>query len=434
MTVTMHMDVNFITGTEMLLGGATFQRHENAPGLLSSVECAFGTKRLGMQIQHFKPAEVTVSKRGEEFLETVHCRSDRLGDLSQALQGIVTYAAVKATTCWGGSRIFVSDGALVDSSPPSFQAASAHILGAIKRRWQNYLNRNQTFMIAWDGIVDYESSVTEYEVCILSQHGRKDFAKNTNTLQSMEVNASLFTSGIYSVLIRAKNPAGLVSERDLTKFTIDDSPPISLSRLVAHRPDPGEVEGCQSSTSTIRFSWQECMDDESPIVQYSYVVVEEIEPRLHQATLTWSSAGLATFGAASNLRLVHNQSYHALIRCENAPGLFAFRRSPSIILTNVAPNILSFDQSSAYVSSDSLTAQGAASIDYGFIQGGKCGFGLSPLLARANGKESKWKAILTKYFATHYVITCEIHGVSFFHGRTYFMSLEVSDISTVANT
>jgi len=421
------MDVDFMTGTEVLSGGATFKRHENAPGILRSVHCAFGTTRHGMQIQHFKPAEVTVLKKGGEFLETVHCRSDRLGDLGQALQGIVTYVSVRATTCWGGSKIFVSDGALVDNTPPSFQAASVRILGAINTRQQNYLNRTQSFIIAWDGIVDFESSVTEYEVSIFSQPGRKDFAKSTNTLQSMEVNASLFTSGTYSVRVRAKNQAGLVSERDLTSFTIDDSPPISLSSFIAHRPDPGEVEGCQSSTSTIRFSWQECMDDESPIVEYSYAIIEESEPKL--PTLAWSSAGLATFVAASNLRLVHNQSYHVSIRCENAAGLFTFMRSPTIVLTNVAPNILSFDHSSVFVSSDRLTARGTASIDYGFIQGGECGFGLSPLLARANGKQSKWKAILTKYSATHYGVSCEIHGVSFLHGRTYFMSLEVNDIS-----
>jgi hypothetical protein len=421
------MDVDFMTGTEVLSGGATFKRHENAPGILRSVHCAFGTTRHGMQIQHFKPAEVTVLKKGGEFLETVHCRSDRLGDLGQALQGIVTYVSVRATTCWGGSKIFVSDGALVDNTPPSFQAASVRILGAINTRQQNYLNRTQSFIIAWDGIVDFESSVTEYEVSIFSQPGRKDFAKSTNTLQSMEVNASLFTSGTYSVRVRAKNQAGLVSERDLTNFTIDDSPPISLSSFIAHRPDPGEVEGCQSSTSTIRFSWQECMDDESPIVEYTYAIIEESEPKL--PTLAWSSAGLATFVAASNLRLVHNQSYHVSIRCENAAGLFTFMRSPTIVLTNVAPNILSFDHSSAFVSSDRLTARGTASIDYGFIQGGECGFGLSPLLARANGKQSKWKAILTKYSATHYGVSCEIHGVSFLHGRTYFMSLEVNDIS-----
>jgi hypothetical protein len=324
----------------------------------------------------------------------------------------------------------VSDGALVDSTPPSFQAANARILGAINTRQQNYLNRTQSFIIAWDGIVDFESIVTEYEVSILSQSGRKDFAKSTNTLQSMEVNASLFTSGIYSVRVWAKNQAGLVSERDLTNFTIDDSPPISLSSFVAQLPDPGGVEGCQSSTSSIRFSWQECTDDESPIVQYSYAVVDESEPKL--PTLAWSSAGLATFGAASNLRLVHNQSYHVVIRCENAAGLFTFMRSPTIMLTNVAPNILSFDHSSAFVSSDRLTARGTASIDYGFIQGGECGFGLSPLLARANGKQSKWKAIITKYSATHYGVLCEIQGVSFLHGRTYFMSLEVNDISTGA--
>ena len=420
------MDVDFMTGTEVLSGGATFKRHENAPGILRSVHCAFGTTRHGMQIQHFKPAEVTVLKKGGEFLETVHCRSDRLGDLGQALQGIVTYVSVRATTCWGGSKIFVSDGALVDNTPPSFQAASVRILGAINTRQQNYLNRTQSFIIAWDGIVDFESGVTEYEVSIF-QPGHKDFAKSTNTLQSMEVNASLFTSGTYSVRVRAKNQAGLVSERDLTSFTIDDSPPISLSSFIAHRPDPGEVEGCQSSTSTIRFSWQECMDDESPIVEYSYAIIEESEPKL--PTLAWSSAGLATFVAASNLRLVHNQSYHVSIRCENAAGLFTFMRSPTIVLTNVAPNILSFDHSSAFVSSDRLTARGTASIDYGFIQGGECGFGLSPLLARANGKQSKWKAILTKYSATHYGVSCEIHGVSFLHGRTYFMSLEVNDIS-----
>ena len=383
-----------------------------------------------MQIQQFKPAEFIVSKRGEDFIETVHCRSDALGDRGQALQGIVTYVAVKAITCWGGSKIVVSDGALIDSTPPSFQAASAQVLGAIDMQQHKYLNRTQNFMVVWDGIFDHESSVAEYEVAIISQRTRrKDFAMRTNT-QRMEFNVSVLTSGIYYVVIRAKNQAGLVSEKELTDFTVDDSQP-TWSGSITHQPDVGGVEGCQSSSSTIRFSWQECLDDESQIVQYSYVIEES---KLDApATRLWSSVGLSTFGAATNLALSHNRSYHVLVRCENAAGLFAFMSSPPIVLTNSSPNIVSFDHSSAYLSSNHLVAHGEASIDYGFIQKGECGFGLSPLLARADGKQSKRKANISKYSATQYLITCEVDGVTFLHGRSYFVSLEVNVIPTVAH-
>jgi hypothetical protein len=217
----------------------------------------------------------------------------------------------------------------------------------------------------------------------------------------------------------------------MAHFTIDSSPPVAASSIVTHEPGPAEVEGCQegcqSSTTAIRFSWQLCSDHESPVVAYSYAVIPEEFKDAGSIAHTWSSVGLSTFAMASGLTLERNSSYRIFVRCENAAKLFTEMRSQRVVVTNAGPQILSLEHASDFLSSSTqLTAHSIASQDHGFIVGAECGVGTSPVLAQVDAETSKWKAHVTNYSKTHYNITCEINGIQLLDRRQYFVFMKVS--------
>ena len=418
-------DLDFISSSDELAGRAIIKNVGEVGGLVSSVECGFGTTPFGLQIQQLRAANITtVSTVNGKALEIVICRSDRLKNIVQAVQGSVVYVFVKVTTCWGHSKLFVSNGALVDITPPSFLSSSARLYDAAMILSSN-LNHTQNFTIAWDGIKDRESGVIEYEVGVFSVSGGNGTYVNTQASRSAEFSTFTLQSGTFLVKLRATNGAGLKSERDLMQFTIDSSPPIATSGLVSHEAEFSNAEGCQSSTSTLRFSWQRCTDQESHILSYYYAVIEESQ-LVMSVSRTWTSVGLATFAIASGLRLEYNSSYRVFVRCENAAKLVTEMSSSSILVTNLAPKILSFEHSFAYLSlSTPLTAHGIVSMENGFIIGADCGFGFSPVLAQVDAHNTKWKARVTNFSRSHYNISCEISGIQLRHMSQYFFFLKV---------
>jgi hypothetical protein len=419
-------DSDFISSSDELEGRAIIKNVGEVGGLVSSVECGFGTTPFGFQIQQLRAANITtVSTVHGKALEMVICRSDRLKNIVQAVQGSKVFVCVKITTCWGHSKLFVSNGALVDITPPSFLSSSARIYDAAMIL-PSHLNHTQNFTIAWDGITDRESGVIEYEVGIFSLTGSGTYVK-TQTSRSAEFSAYSLSlqSGTFLVKLRATNGAGLMSERDLMHFTIDSSPPIATSGLVRHEAGTSNAEGCQSSTSTLRFSWQRCTDEESHILSYYYAVVEESQLGVSNSR-AWKSVGLVTYAIASGLKLEYNSSYRVFVRCENAAKLVTEMRSSSILVTNLTPEILILEHSFAYLSqSTPLTASGIASMENGFIIGADCGFGFSPVLARADAEHTKWKAHVTNFSRSHYNISCEIRGIQLRHMSQYFFFLKV---------
>jgi len=422
-------DSNFITDTGMLIGRVTISNHQRLRGFIRSVECGFGTTAMGMQLQQFTATKISTSSTDESSaIETIICQSYPLKDHAQQLQGLVAFVAVKVTTCWGGQKILVSNGALVDTTPPSFHSSSARTVDSTGRQ-SSYFNDTQRFSVQHDGIFDDDSGILKYEIHIVSPASNVSVA-TTQTTQPVHLNANLLCAGTHDVWLRATNGAGLVSEGVIAHFTIDSSPPVAGSSIVTHKPGPSDSEaweqGCQASTSTIRFSWQLCSDQESPVSGYSYAVVEESQD-VSSVSHAWSSLRLATSAVASGLTLKRNSTFRILVRCENAAKLFTEMQSQRIVLTTTAPRILFLEHASAYLSSSThLTAYSSASLDHGYIAGAECGVGTSPVLAQVDAEISRWKARVTKVSPTHYNITCEIDGIQLLHRRKYFVLLKVS--------
>jgi len=319
-------DLNFIASSELLFGRAIISNPQRFNGFMRSVECGFGTTALGMQLQHFKAAEIAASSTNNESdVENIICRSDSMKDHDHKLHGLMTHVTVKVTTCWGSEQILGSNGALVDATPPAFQSSNARVLDSTGRQ-SNHLTNTQNFFLEWNGITDRESGVVDYGIRILSQASNVSFV-STQTSQYLNLTGNTLPSGEYVVQMRATNQAGLVSiYHTMAHFTIDSSPPVAASSIVTHEPGPAEVErcqeGCQSSTTAIRFSWQLCSDHESQVSAYSYAVILEEFKDAGSIAHTWSSVGLSTFAMASGLTLERNSSYLIFVRCKNAAKLF----------------------------------------------------------------------------------------------------------------
>jgi hypothetical protein len=355
----------------------------------------------------------------------VRCYSSR-PELAKSFQGARIFVTVNVTTQWGESKVMVSNGAVLDGTSPSFQFARARTINALGKH-TTYLNFTEHFLLEWEGIEDHQSGIMKYVIELVSETGSA-FSAEVQSSTRLKLDANVLPPGQILVRIHATNRAGLVHEEDLANFTIDATPPYSSDHSVAHKPFPFEVEGCKkpSNTAHIKFAWQDCQDNESPIIGYWYSIIES---HMQAFPLQWTSVGLANVAMATGVTLRQNSTYSILLRCENAARLATIIRSSDIFVTNAAPEILSFEHISTYLSSpDNVTAVGEASISHGFLVSAQCGFGLSWVLARADSAQSKRNAQLVKFSTTHYRVSCTIDGAKLENGRKYFFSLKVFEL------
>ena len=134
----------------------------------------------------------------------------------------------------------MSDGALVDTTPPSFHSSSARTVDSTGRQSSDF-NDTQKFSLEYDGIFDDDTGIQKYEIHIVSPASNV-FVASTQTTQTVHLNAHLLRAGTHNVWLRARNGAGLVSEAVIAHFTVDSSPPVAGSSIVTHKPGPSDSE------------------------------------------------------------------------------------------------------------------------------------------------------------------------------------------------
>ena len=257
---------------------------------------------------------------------STHVRSQGVLNL---VSGTKYYAHLMVTNQAGAIRELVSDGVIVDGTPPI--PSTIYPGFGSQSEWQ-YSEQEYAFYSAtassiavyWKRFSEPESEVWYYKWAIgtskcgtqvqpLINIGRSNYANTTMTHQ-------VFTSGVkYYVTVTSRNRAGLVSRACSDALVFDSTP-----------PQPGNVYVGQTlsiirritfiSNNSITLTWSGFRDLESGIRSCNISVLDKSGHVLFLETRNTSSGNVSV--SPGNV-LLHGESYNASVECVNNAGLAA---------------------------------------------------------------------------------------------------------------
>ena len=271
---------------------------------------------------------------------STHVRSQ---DVLNLVSGTKYYVHLMVTNKAGVIRELVSDGVIVDGTPPI--PSTIYPGFVFQSEWQ-YSEQENAFYSAtasriavyWKGFFEPESEVWYYKWAIgtskcgtqvqpLINIGRSNYANTTMTDQ-------VFTSGVkYYVTVTSRNRAGLVSRACSDALVFDSTP-----------PQPGNVYAGQTSSvmrritfisnNSITLAWSGFRDLESGIHSCNISVLDKSGHILFLETRNTSSGNVSV---SPGPVLLHGESYNASVECINNAGLAA--SSSSVFAIDNTPPI-----------------------------------------------------------------------------------------------
>ena len=128
-----------------------------------------------------------------------------------------------------------SDGVLVFSSPPDHANATLTILSSAQTVYpimENFVP-SPSLILSWTGFEDLKSSHLYYEYRITEFSGATEGWIDVGaTLQLLISNFNITQNQTHTVEIRARNPAGLISQPIAENFTISSQVPVDTGVCV----------------------------------------------------------------------------------------------------------------------------------------------------------------------------------------------------------
>ena len=353
---------------------------------------------------------------------STHVRNKEVLNL---LSGSKYYVHLKVTNQIGAVREIVSDGVIVDGSPPV--PSTIYPGSGFQSEWE-YNDQENAFYSAsapgisvyWGKFAEPESEVWYYKWAIgtskcgtqvqpLVNIGRLNFANTTMT-------NLVFRSGVkYYVAVTSRNRAGLVSRSCSEALVFDRTPPL-----------PGKVTIGQQSTgngrktfirnSSVLIWWGDFTDPESGIKGCNISVFEQTGD-VFFATVRNTSSGNITL---PDISTILDGEYNISVKCFNNAGLscsassvFGIDRTPPIQTGPIVAGV-SHDRFFHY-QPDNNTISAS----------------WSPFKDRESGIENYYFAIGTQVYQDDVVTFQNVYlatqitknGLSLSHGNAYFITV-----------
>ncbi|XP_035661568.1 uncharacterized protein LOC118405866 [Branchiostoma floridae] len=279
--------------------------------------CAIGTSPGGIDVQDFT----------------------EVGDINSFIfrnmalnSGITYYATVKGIDFVGLSSVSVSDGVLVDTTPPAKNDKAIDIGG-------QFLQSLESITVSWyDVFVDKDSGITSFYWEVGSAPGLDDVVRLQPAEEAMAedyaIDPPLLEGHTYYVTIMAENGAGLVSTAISHGFVAETSPPEAGFVYDGPLTDPADDLDYQTDKTTISAHWGKFHDPHTDIVSYTWRVgtcpmcrdiLEEVD------------LGMKTDMSASNLLLVPGFTYYVTITACNAAQLCTTFSSDGVLMDDTPP-------------------------------------------------------------------------------------------------
>ena len=249
--------------------------------------------------------------------------------------------------CINGS----SNGAIVDFVPPHTGKVVTGLAGppvlyqwitksvwarwnwclADEKRVSGLLNSSQC---SNDSFYDVHSGVVGFGISVASLRTDELLAasKTAGRVRSTGRNIDL-EDGVYSVVIEAKDKAGVAARGLSNTFIVDSSPPVVT--YVQHGHFGETVQHINTPLTTFR-AYFEIEDDLSKVAMYkvgvgSYAGADDVM-KFQTVTLSLPVSSLrANWTAPNSLTLENNRRYFITIWASNKAGLFSIKSSPPLL-------------------------------------------------------------------------------------------------------
>jgi len=256
--------------------------------------------------------------------------------------GAAYYFSVKARNGAGlGSEVGVSDGIVVDLTPPSVPVVTDD--GA-------YTASATQLHATWTASSDAESGVADYQYQI-----RRDSPGGTKirtwtsagTDTGVLVDDLWLTNGTrYYISVRARNGAGLGSEVSVSDGIVVDLTPPSVPVVT----DDGHTT---TSTTQLHATWTASSDAESGVADYQYQIRRD--STTGALIRDWTLVGVATDVTTTGLSLTSGTTYYFGVQAANGAGLSSVPSFSNGITVDTTPPAGAVTINSGAASTKNLT-------------------------------------------------------------------------------
>ena len=240
--------------------------------------------------------DIIVVNNLTQMVETIMNRSDPNTTFSVPVQNLTksgdrVYAVVAAYNGVGLFSEARSPAIVIDTSPPSV----GFVLDGPSGSADIDFSSSTTLQAHWEDIRDPDSGIKEFWYAIGTSPGGTQVldyrSVGLNTSTSCKPSLCNTQSGVtYYTTVRAVNSAGGIAWFESSGVTIDTTAPSTVDVIVNDKSSESTVYA--SPSSSLRVTWRNATDYDSPLAEYSVCVSSEsgnmcdLQP--------WSSAGLKT--------------------------------------------------------------------------------------------------------------------------------------------
>ena len=255
------------------------------------------------------------------------------------MPGVRYMVSVTATNAAGLMTSVLSNGMTVDTTAPR----PGIVLDTLMQSVDDIDFQNSTTQLSarWSNFADDESGITEYAWSAGTTPGGTDVFALRNVgmaLQATSSGHSVSPGTKVFITVRATNRAGLHVSASSDGVTIDNSPPVPGKVFDGPCKDASRDVDYQSNTATIEASWEDFVDPESGIEEYSFAVSEEtLQPDGEQWSMPrivqpYRSVDTNTTVRISGDLLAPGRRYKVLVRGTNGAGITAYSVSDGFIV------------------------------------------------------------------------------------------------------
>ncbi|XP_053399192.1 uncharacterized protein LOC128546211 isoform X1 [Mercenaria mercenaria] len=260
---------------------------------------------------------------------------------SQFITGQKYYATVEACNYAGLCVTRVSDGIVIDNSPP-IQGLVQIGSDEFHRKFQSHTS---SVHVRWAGFDDPQSGIDRYEMCIGTKPGNCDISPNMNCLlQSNVIKTSLNLprqTDLYAT-VTAYNKVRLNVRQTSDSFYVDATPPITSIKptFVLENNNIAGKEG-QWDKSLIKIYWK-FDDDESPIAYHDVTLKTHHEGHTPVEHVKLGPENELTINLDGKSWLHSGDTYFATITSCNLAGLCSSEKSDDLKIDSSPPHLGGF--------------------------------------------------------------------------------------------
>ena len=263
--------------------------------------------------------------------------------------GQTYYVYLKAINHAGLSTLYVSNGVVVDRTPPLAGRVSADF--ALSEDYDGNPNTTDgaSFPVSWNGFNDDESGVTKYkwaigqareETATLGDDFFTDIQFTGSTNGYVITNQTVYTDTIYYVCIRVTNGAGL------STTNCSNGVPVKLGKLTAGVVHDGPLEhdvDFQLDDKAVWLNWKGFKDPVYGLKRYDwcYGVVTSTENETFNCMIPLATVDPPLKDSAHkfhNISLLHGKQYNTKVEAVNQRDESIFALSDGFKVDRTAPN------------------------------------------------------------------------------------------------